>query len=77
VLIDAGFRELAETAKANIGRAEEDARKASGFCLTHSPSMSLVLQFGAPLLVHPYVLLGTLELRDSYYFDISKLAMKH
>ena len=38
--------------------------------------MCLVLQFGAPLLVHPYVLLGTLELRDSYLFDISKLAMK-
>ena len=75
-LIKTKFRQLAETAKSNLHNAEKDAIRAEGFCLTYSPSMCLVLQFGALLLVQPYALLATLDLGDSYFFDISKLSIK-
>jgi len=75
-LVMTRFVNLSISAQANLTHAESDAIRAEGFCLTHSPGSCLVLQFRAPLLVHPYALLGALGLRDSYLFDISKLAMK-
>ena len=75
-LIKTKFADLSRSAQTNLTRAENEAIRAESFCLTNSPGMCLVLQFGAPLLVLPHVLLGTLGLRDSYHFDISKLAIK-
>ena len=75
-LIETKFHRLAETAMANVNNAEQDAKMAEGLCFADSPSQCLVLQFSAPLLVHPHVLLATLDIRDSFLFDTSKFAVK-
>jgi len=75
-LINEKLLELSQTAMSMLNVAEQDAKTREALCLAKSPHQCLVVKFGAPLTVHPHVLLATLNLdKKRFKFDTSKLAL--
>lgn len=74
-LIKAKLAELAAAAKSMLFASSLMAKTREGLCLEESPYRCLVLQFGAPLLIHPHVLLSALNFGSLFLLDISKLAV--
>jgi len=67
---------MGKVALSMLDVAEQDAKTREALCLAKSPHQCLALKFGAPLTVHPHVLLATLNLdKKRFKFDTSKLAM--
>jgi len=76
--INQKLHQLGKDAMSMLDVAEQDAKSGETLCLDKSPHECLVVQFAAPLFVHPHVLLATLNLdKEKFKFDISKhLAMR-
>lgn len=72
--INAKLLDLREQFKCSTSSAMVEANFREEQCLVESPHKCLVLQFGAPLLIHTHVLLYTLDLDVRCLFDTSKLA---